>query len=298
MQKSTIGIVYAGIAGLSWGSMAVAAQYLFENFSFTSSDLVCARLFGAGLVILLLELCRGVNIFRVGGGRNWCDLVIYGFALLFVQYSFFEAIRYTNAGTAAVVVAVGPALVLLYMRVVENYAMSFCELGCVVLCFVGVSLLGTKGDLDSLKLSLVGLAWALASTASGSFATLFCRHLIVRVGVLKSVGWATTISGACMCALYEPWSSNVLWTPMSSVCYVYVFLVGTVVAFCCFLQSLKFITANVASLVGCLEPLSGLVLSVALLGVAYGFSEIVGASLILAGVIWLSWSKAYTGSRD
>lgn len=291
MRKTTIGITLAGIAGLSWGSMAVAAQYLFEHFSFASTDLVCGRLLGAGLLILVFEILRGVNVLDVGGMRNWRDLAIYGAGLLFSQYSFFEAIKYTNAGTAAVVVAVGPALVLFYMRIFERYAMNLSEISSVILCFIGVALLGTKGSLDTLDLSFLGLCWALASAASGVFGTLFCRHLLMRVGVLKSVGWAGVLAGSVMCVLYSPWSSTVVWEPVSIGCYLYVVIVGTVVAFCCYLGSMRYVTANVASLLGCLEPLSGLVLSVVILGVSYGLAEGIGALLILAGVVWLSWAK-------
>ena len=291
MRKTTIGITLAGIAGLSWGSMAVAAQYLFEHFEFAPTDLVCGRLFGAGLIILIFELLRGVNVFRVGGLRNWIDLAIYGVALLLTQYAFFQAIRYTNAGTAAVVVAAGPALVLFYMRVFEHYAMNTCEVASVILCFIGVALLGTKGEINTMDFSLIGLAWAIGSNMAGVFGTLFCRHLLNRVGVLKSVGWASVLSGAVMCALYSPWSATVVWTPLSISCYMYVVIVGTVVAFCCFLESMKYVTANIASLLGCLEPLSGLVLSVLILGVSYGTAESIGIVLILGAVVWLSWAK-------
>ncbi len=291
MHKTTIGIILAGIAGLSWGSMAVAAQYLLDHFSFTPTDLVCGRLFGAGLIILLFELLRGVNVFNVGGVRNWIDLAIYGLALLSTQYSFFEAIKYTNAGTAAVVVAVAPALILFYMRVVEHYAMSVSEVASVVLCFLGVALLGTKGEIETLDFSLIGLVWALTSAATGVFGTLFCRHLLNRVGVLKSVGWASVISGAVMCMIYSPWSAVVVWEPISIACYFYVVVIGTVVAFCCYLGSMRYITANVASILSCLEPISGLFLSVAILGVTYGVAESVGAAMILGAVTWLSIAK-------
>lgn len=291
MHKTTIGIILAGIAGLSWGSMAVAAQYLLDHFSFTPTDLVCGRLFGAGLIILAFELLRGVNVFNVGGARNWIDLAIYGLALLSTQYSFFEAIKYTNAGTAAVVVAVAPALILFYMRVFEHYAMSVSEVASVVLCFLGVALLGTKGEIETLDFSLIGLVWALTSAATGVFGTLFCRHLLNRVGVLKSVGWASVISGAVMCTIYSPWSAVVVWEPISIACYFYVVVIGTVVAFCCYLGSMRYITANVASILSCLEPISGLFLSVAILGVTYGLAESVGAAMILGAVTWLSIAK-------
>ncbi len=291
MNKTTIGIVLAGIAGLSWGSMAVAAQYLFEHYSFLPVDLICGRLFGAGLIILIFELLRGHNIFNVGATRNWIDLAIYGIALLSTQYTFFEAIKHTNAGTAAVVVAVGPALILFYMYVFEHYAMSVSEVASVVLCFFGVVLLGTKGEFETLDFSLVGLAWALASAGSGVFATLYCRHLVTKVGVLKSVGWGSVISGAATCLIYAPWSAVVIWEPLSIACYLYVVVVGTVVAFCCFLGSMRYVTANVASLLGCLEPLSGLFLSVAILGVTYGLAESIGAAMILSAVAWLSIAK-------
>lgn len=47
-KENCIGVLLAATAGVFWGSMGIAAEYLMRDFNFAALDLVSLRLLGAG----------------------------------------------------------------------------------------------------------------------------------------------------------------------------------------------------------------------------------------------------------
>ena len=115
MLKILKGVFLAAFAGCCWGSMSVAAQYLFTNCGFEARHLTTLRLIGAGVLLLALQAAFGgfqsiLKPFKEK--RNIRDVLIYGVGVLLIQYTFFLAIEQSNAGTAAIMVGVGPLFII------------------------------------------------------------------------------------------------------------------------------------------------------------------------------------------
>ncbi|MFL6560216.1 MAG: EamA family transporter, partial [Bacillus sp. (in: firmicutes)] len=66
---------------------------------------------------------------------------------------------------------------------------------------------------------------------------------------------------------------------------------GTLIAFFCFMESLKYIRASEASLLACVEPLSAAFLAVAWLQVSFGPAEWIGSISIISTIFILSAVK-------
>lgn len=107
------GLFLAGLAGIFWGSMGSAAQYLMENCRFTAEDLVSLRLAGAGFLLLTFEriVLRRHVLSVLFKERNWLAVTVYGIGLLGVQYAFFLSIRESDAATAALMAMTIPLMV-------------------------------------------------------------------------------------------------------------------------------------------------------------------------------------------
>ena len=78
------------------------------------------------------------------------------------------------------------------------------------------------------------------------------------------------------------------WTVFTAAVYFYIAAFGTVAAFCCYLRSLAFIPAPVASLLACIEPLSAVILGVVLMGLTLNAVEIVGIVIIFTMAVMLA----------
>jgi drug/metabolite transporter (DMT)-like permease len=72
---------------------------------------------------------------------------------------------------------------------------------------------------------------------------------------------------------------------------LFVIIFGTLIAFYCYLESLKHISASEAIVLASAEPLSAAALSVLWLHVTFGWTEWLGTILIIATVFLLSQRK-------
>lgn len=292
--KTLKGVTLASIAGICWGSMGVAAQYLMANCQFTVLDLTSIRLLGAGILLVLLDIFwnRTRHVKEVFQKENLKDILVYGFALLCSQSTFFMSISSSNAATATIMVLTSPLFIIAYLAVAHHRRIKVLEMICLVLAMIGVILIITKGNWDTMDFSVAGVAWGLLSAMLGAVGTIQPGRVVRKLTVFPVIGWAMTFSGAAACLYNNPLETNVIWSTMGIICYLHIVLCGTIVSFCCFLKSMEFIAPPIASMLTCFEPLSAVVLSVILLGASFGFTEALGAVCILMTVFLLARSKS------
>lgn len=292
--KTLKGIALASTAGVCWGSMGVAAQYLMAECRFTVLDLTSIRLLGAGILLVLLDIFwnRTKHIKAVFEKENFKDIVIYGFALLCSQSTFFLSIFSSNAATATIMVLTSPLFIIAYLAIVHHRRIKVLEMVSLLLALIGVLLIITKGNWDTMDFSIAGVGWGLASAMLGAVGTIQPGRVVRKLTVFPVIGWAMTFSGAAACLYNNPLETNVLWNTMGIICYLHIVLCGTIVSFCCFLKSMEFIAPPIASMLTCFEPLSAVILSVLLLGATFGPIEAIAAGCILMTVFLLARSKS------
>lgn len=180
MLKILKGVFLAAFAGCCWGSMAVAAQYLFTNCGFEARHLTTLRLIGAGVLLLALQAAFGgfqsiLKPFKEK--RNIRDVLIYGVGVLLIQYTFFLAIEQSNAGTAAIMVGVGPLFIIGYLAICKHRKPVSKEFFCLFLAITGVSLVVTKGNFESLDFVSTDAFGACCHPLSGLFALYSLKTL-------------------------------------------------------------------------------------------------------------------------
>ena len=291
IRTRIVGMFLAAMAGFLWGSMSVAAQFLMQTGTFPVNDLVSMRLLGAGLMLLLWEAAVSrspvVRLFL----ENWKPLLVYGCGMLVIQWTFFKSIEVSNAATAALMVTFGPLFVTGWTAFSENRAVTLKEWICIGLAATSVVLIVTKGDFDAVDMSFEGAFWGIMSSAAGSFCTIQPRQVMKRVPVGVVVAVGMIVGGGLLTLIDPPAVTAIDWTVETTLLYGYVALFGTVGAFCCYLQSLKYVPAPTTSLLGNFEPLSALVLGILFLGLSFGPAELLGTGLIFVMVGILATRK-------
>lgn len=298
MKNLKLGASLALLAGACWGAMGVAAQFLFESYGFTAEGLVSLRLTAAGAAILLALSVFGRRgmIRELFAGRNLRDLLLYGAESALMQYTFFLAIARSNAGTAAVLSGAVPLFLLLWQMGLERRAPRFLEVFSLLLASAGIVLLVTKGDLTALDFSVAGVGFGLASAFFGAFCTAQPKAVLARMGAVPVTGWGLLFGGLMMTVLSPAEAFTGVWTPVSSACVLVVVLVGTVAAFVFYLASLRHITSPAASLLACTEPVTAVILTIAVLGSSIGGAEIAGAACIIGCVLLITRSEGESRS--
>lgn len=276
------------IAGpLLWGFSGIAAQYLFANYNVSPYWLVCLRMLGAGILLLIFGLIvSGRQLFDVWREpRQVIRLIIFSLiGMLPAQLTYFMAIHYSNAATATILQFLSPVVIVIYLALRQRQMPTRVNMMSVVLALVGTSLLVTGGHFNELNIAPAGLVWGLLAAVSTAIYTLYPRPLLRQYGSVSIVGWSMLLGGAATLplAVQHP-ATQMDLRGLLIVSFVIVF--GTLFAYLFVLQSLRFIAPTMTSLLGAFEPMTSTLLTVLFFNVAFGLPELAGIILIIATTV-------------
>ena len=289
-----LGIALIIAAGLLWGGMGTAVQYLFSsNESFTPLQLVTVRQLSAGALFI-----GAASLFMPG--RMWgiwknprllADIVVSGALIFGAHYSFFESIYYSNAGTGAILLTTVPLFCGVWYAVTQRRMVSPAEIVCFFLAASGVMLIVTNGNLSELMFSPLALSWGMLSAVIAAAYSIQPLKAIAKVGVIPVVAWGLLFGGCFASFMCPPWTISLVWTPSSFAAFGFIVVFGTILAFWSYMAGLKYVSPVMAGLLNCTEPLSAFLFSILLLGDTLGLAQFIGILLVMANVCLLALAK-------
>jgi drug/metabolite transporter (DMT)-like permease len=289
------GMALVLIGASMWGISGTVAQYLFQERGFSPEWLVVTRLLISGIILLALAQQSKDTRSIWGVWKNKKDIVsllLFSiFGMLAVQYTFFSAIKESNAATATVLQYLAPVMIACYFAIRSKRLPTSNEMFAVILALVGTFLLVTQGNLNSLSITRIALFWGLASAVALAFYTVQPLRLLDKWGSIIVMGWGMLIGGVSFSFIHPPWNFVGQWSLNSFFAVAFIVVFGTLIAFYCYLESLRYITATETSLLACIEPLSAAVLAVVWLHVSFGLAEWLGTFCIILTIVILSVMK-------
>jgi drug/metabolite transporter (DMT)-like permease len=288
------GIVLVIISAMLWGVSGTVAQYLFQRRGFSSEWLVVIRLLISGMILLLYAVMKkDKNVWRIWQSKhNAFSLLLFSvIGMLGVQYTYFAAIQYGNAATATILQYLSPIIITCYITMYSKKLPSLQEIMAIILAMMGTFLIITKGNVHSISISKLALFWGIASAFAAAFYTLQPRRLLNKWSSTIVVGWGMLIGGISFSFIHQPWNFTGEWSIASMFAVIFVVLFGTLIAFHCYLESLKYIKPTEASILSSVEPLSAAFLSVLWLKVALGIVQWLGIVCIIIAIVVLSRVK-------
>ncbi|MCC8050250.1 MAG: DMT family transporter [Clostridiales bacterium] len=290
-SKKTRGILCALAGGMLWGISGVCGQYLFQNKGVTATWLVPIRLTSAGLLLLLYFLLRdherALSVWKEK--RNAKDILVYAIAgMMLCQYSYFQTIEWSNAGTATVIQYLGPAMTVVYICISERQRPKKKEVIAVLFALCGIFLIATHGKPGSLALSGRALGMGLLSAVGLVIYTVKPRRLLTQFPSPLILAWGMLIGGVVLSAVMRPWNHM----PQIDAELIGVLLViiclGTMTSFSLYLHSVSLIGPVQAGLYACIEPVAATVFSVIWMKETFVAIDLLGFVLIIATVFVLA----------
>ncbi len=288
------GIVLVIIGAMLWGISGTVAQYLFQEQGFSAEWLVDIRLLISGIILLIYAFIKGKrDIWSVWKSKeDSLSILFFGIiGMIGVQYTYFAAIKYGNAATATILQYLSPVIITCYLASRDKKFPSIQEIMGISLAMLGTVLIITKGNIHSVSISKLALFWGISSAFAAAFYTVQPRLLLTKFGSTLTVGWGMLIGGVAFSFLHTPWDFTGQWSIKSIVAVLFVVLFGTLIAFYCYLESLKYIQPTEASILSSVEPLSAAFLSVLWLKVPLGIAQWIGTVCIIMTIIILSLVK-------
>lgn len=276
--------------GACWGVSGCIGQYLFTRQGMDSTWLVPIRLFLAGLLMCGYYLVRNrKQLFAPWKGRrNAIDLLIYGLAgVSACQFLYFFTIQHSSAGVATILQDLFPVMVLAITCISGRRWPRAAEIGSIVLALAGVFLLTTHGSLTGLAISPIALASGVASAVCVVIYNMWPKNLQRQFSTPMLQGWAFLMGGALFLLLFRPWRMGYVPNLIGILGIAAVVLIGNVLAFSCYMQGVKLIGPQKASLYSFSEPVTAALISTLLLGSPFTLWDALGFGCIFVMLVLL-----------
>ena len=284
MQSRQLGYVLAISGGVLWAVAGACGQTLFRDNTVTAGWVVPIRLILAGAIFLLLSRFTAGSVLL----EIWKEPKAIGRLILFAlcgvaasQYSFYACIELANVAFSTVLCYICPIFILLYTILRERRRPRLYEAAGVILVVAGVFACATHFDLTKLSVSPLALAMGLLCALSAAVNTLLPMSLMDRYGLLPTMGWGMLLGGGVMALFFRPWTIPAVVNGQLIGFMTIIILGGTVVAFSFYMRGIQLVGPVPAVVLSAVEPLTAVVLSVAVLKVSFTPYDFLGFLLIL-----------------
>ncbi|SDF87778.1 Threonine/homoserine efflux transporter RhtA [Dyadobacter soli] len=288
------GIAMVLIAASLWGVSGTFSQFLFQQQHISVEWLMSVRMLVSGIALVAISGLRknADTLAPWKDKRDALRLLSFGIlGMLTVQYTYFAAIKHSNAATATILQFTSPIMIAVYLAVKFRKPLRPLNLVAIAVAMLGTFLLVTHGKPGELAISGTALAWGIASAASLAMYTIQPESLLKRYHETTIIGWGLLIGGIGISLVRAPWHTDGLWDAHTYAYTAFVVLFGTLIPFYAYLTGVKHIGGQKASLLTSAEPLSAAVLSVSWLGVPFLVMDYIGAGLIISTVFLLAMER-------
>ncbi|NIG55689.1 DMT family transporter [Chitinophaga sp. Cy-1792] len=290
-NKSLKGILLA-IAGASlWGVSGNVGQFLLQNKELNVEWLITVRLLIAGTCLLLfaktVEKAPINDIWKEKSSA--IQLLVFSITgMLAVQYTYFAAVRYSNAATATVLQYTGPVMIVVYLALKKKAVPKLTELLEISLAVIGTFLLVTHGNVHTLSISVTALLLGIASAIALAIYTLQPAELLKKYNAATVTGWGMLCGGIAFCFVHAPWRVSGIWDFQTVIGFVYLMILGTIIPFYAYMTAVKIIGGQKSSLLATAEPLSATILAVLWLNTSFTAIDWIGSLCIITTVVLLT----------
>jgi len=280
MQQRKLDILLTALAPMIWGSTyIVTTQWLPPDRPFIAALL---RTLPAGLLLTLYAR-------RLPEAGQWGRLLL----LSALNIGFFQALLFVAAyrlpgGVAAVVGAIQPLLVMALAWALDGRRSSGAAIAAAVAGIGGMAaLLLSPGAVWD----LVGIAAALAGSASMAAGMYLAQRWKTNVPVLAFTGWQLLAGGLMLAPAalaFDPPLPPLGATQV--LAYGYLSLVGAMAAYVLWFRGVARLSPVAVSSLGLLSPLTAVVLGWALLDQRLDGISLLGMAIVLASILTVQWA--------
>lgn len=291
MSNRAKGAFLTSFGGICWGVSGCIGQYLFSRQHMDSRWLVPIRLFLAGLIMGAFFFFKDRKQFFAPfkNRRNVIDLLIYGIAgVSCSQFLYFTTIQYSTAGIATIMQDLFPAIVLIIVCISGHRAPRLSEIGSIVLALGGVFLLTTHGSLTELAISPIALTAGVLSAFCVVIYNMWPKNLQKQFPTPVLQSWAFLLGGGLALLVFQPWTMGYVPNGCGLLGIACVVIIGNILAFTCYMQGVKLIGAQKASLYSFAEPVTAAIISTFVLGSPFTMWDALGFACIFIMLVLLS----------
>ena len=278
------------IGGIGWGFSGACGQYLFLYQEVDPMWLTVVRMLSAGLILSILFVLPHARAMRpmLRPGTQWLWLVIYALGgLMISQFGYLSAVKYTNSGTATMLVYLNPVFILLCVCVLAKRFPLKKELIAIVFALMGTFFMATHGNLSHLVISSQGLFWGIASAVGIAVYTILPVQCLSKYPTQALMAIGMFVGGFIMAFAVDFVHIPYRLDYHGYLAMALIILLGTVAAFLLYMQGVADLGSVKASMIACVEPISAAVFSLLWFDAHFVLMDYLGFACILATIFVL-----------
>lgn len=292
------GLWFAVLSAASFGLSGSLASGLMDA-GWSAGGAVVVRV-GVGALVLLGPAWVALDG-RWAEVRAHLPVVVgYGaFAVAGAQFAYFNAVRHMDVGVALLIEYTAPVAVVCWMWLRHGHRPGRLTLAGAVLAALGLVLV--LDLLSGADLSTVGVAWALVAMVGAAVYFVISAHdsglppLVLAAAGLWLATAALLVLGVVGAVPLEASTADVAFGDTSVPFWLPVLGLGVVTAAVAYVSGIaasRRLGPRLASFVGLLEVLAGLLFAWLLLGQLPGWVQFLGGVLVVAGVVVVKAGEA------
>lgn len=283
------GFLYGAVAASSYGLNPLFALPLYAEG--ISPDSVLFYRYGFGMLMLAILMKAQGHSFRL----LKCEilpLAAMGLLFAFSSLSLFVSYNYMDAGIASTILFIYPVLVALLMAIFFKERISIVTALSIVLAVTGISLL-YKGD-GGQTLSLIGVLLVFVSSLTYAIYIIGVNRSVLKDMPTAKLTFYALVFGTSLFLVRLRFGADldVISSPALWVNPVGLALFPTVISLIAMTKSIHYIGSTPAAILGALEPITALIVGVAVFGEKLTPRIICGIILILTAVTLIIIGKS------
>jgi len=295
MTRGWIGPVCAIVGVLGFSFKAILIKLAYAQYPVDPVTLLALRMvYSAPLFLALAYWASRAPQARAFSRRDWLMIAWLGFIGYYLASLLdFMGLAYITAALERLVLYLYPTMVVLLSAFLFKKRITPRAVVALLLSYAGIALvfvhdLSVQGDPSA---QWLGGALVFGSALCYSLYLVTAGGIIARLGSIRFVAWAMLASSLFVLlqffatrppsALAVPWSIHGISLAMA--------VFSTVLPTLLIAEAIRRIGANTSSLVGSLGPVFTIGLGAMILGEAVYAIQLVGAALVLAGVMLVSY---------
>jgi drug/metabolite transporter (DMT)-like permease len=294
-RSRAVGTLLVAAAAIAFSGKAVIIKLAYRHGVDAVTLLALRMLFAAPFFVLL-----GVWAARAGDSEplSWADrrmLVVLGLIGYYLaSYFDFLGLQYVTAALERLLLFVHPTFVVLFSAMLFGRRITRRDVVAIVLSYLGIFVVFGNDLATQPGNVALGSLWVLLSAVFYAAYLIGSGRLVGRVGTLRFACYAGLVSSVAVVTHFAVTRDASLLLAQPAPVYwlaLLMAMVSTVAPIVMTMEGIRRIGASHASIIASVGPLATIFLGAIFLGEHITAVQIVGALLVLAGVLSISLKK-------
>lgn len=285
MKRETKGYLFVILGATFLGTIGITARFIYQHEP-DPLTVVTFRALIAFLLLLVYAILVNPNWLRIRK-KDFLFFAVYGLISVSLCFLlFFYAIKYTTVATATILLYTYPAFVVVLSRLFLGEEFTRAKTLALLITFLGCVLVIQVYDPNAFRPNLKGVIYGLGAGLGAGLYSIFGKKGVARYSSFTVVTYALGFGSFFLMLIRG--TRNLVSVSYPTMTWLWIFALAffsTLVGYSFYTRGLRYLEAGRAVIVATWEVVVASVLAFMIFGETLTFLQILGAALVLSGIV-------------